>query len=1000
MTRRRLCVCLALLSATATNLPSAIPWISASPASGELDDLAQAKTLDEQVAVLYREGRYSEAIPKAEKILAILEKALGPEHPDVSQALNTLTELYRSQGLYTRAEVAGKRALEIREQTYGPDHLAVAQSLNALAFVYRSQDRFTEAEPLYKRSLAVYEKALGPDHPAVATILNNLAAMYMSQGRYSEAELLDKRSLEVREKALGRDHLDVAQSLNNLALLYRITGRYAEAEALYKRSLAIREKVLDPEHPDVAGSLNNLAALYVAEGRYADAEPLYRRSLQITEKTLGGEHPDVATSLNNLALLYRKQNRLAEAEPLYQRSLAVLEKALGADSPTVAQALNNLAELYSAEGHYTEAEALDIRSLEIREKVLGSNHPLVATSLNNLAVLYASQSRNADAEPLYKRGLAIAEQALGPDQPDIAATLDNLAALYDREGRFSEGLVADRRAVAILSRWIGKSAPDRSDAADSGRRANRSYFLRDIKLIQEANEPDAVPESFRVMQLARNSSVAEIVSKMAARFAAGSDDFAAIVRERQDAAIRWSQLDQAIVKDASKPTNQRDSAAEAELRAAFSEVGAKLDTLDTRIAHDFPGYAELSNAKPLELADAEALLAADEAMLIYLIGETESWLWVLRHDRANVYKLDIGGTELTAEVTKLRQRLDPELNPDLLPFDVKRANALYDKVIGPAREVLDGAHQVFVVPDGALESLPPAVLVTASPAVDPDNASDYRGVAWFARKYATTELPSVSTLRALRMIARQARASAPFVGIGAPTLEGASGGTRGIGAGNLFRGSDAEVDAVKRLPPLPETASELRAIAKIMGASDDDLYLGERASAPLLHAANLDRYRVIEFATHGLLSGDLPGLAEPALVLTPPPTATPENDGLLTSSEIATLKLDADWVVLSACNTAAADGTPDAAGLSGLAKAFFYAGARSLLVSNWSVPSNGTVKLMTGLFSEWEKNPAIGRSEALRRAEMAMLDPASPSEFAHPMFWGPFVLAGEGAPGR
>src|SRR5882672_8052503 len=148
------------------------------------------------------------------------------------------------------------------------------------------------------------------------------------------------------------------------------------------------------------------------------------------------------------------------------------------------------------------------------------------------------------------------------------------------------------------------------------------------------------------------------------------------------------------------------------------------------------------------------------------------------------------------------------------------------------------------------------------------------------------------------------------------------------------------------------------------------------------------------------MSGDLRRLAEPALVLTPPQEASPDNDGLLTASKVATLKLNADWVVLSACNTAADDGTPDAGGLSGLAKAFFYAGARSLLVSHWPVPSKATVKLVTRMFDELKKDPTIGRAEALRRAEMAMLDPANPPMFSHPLVWAPFVLAGEGGAGR
>ena len=145
------------------------------------------------------------------------------------------------------------------------------------------------------------------------------------------------------------------------------------------------------------------------------------------------------------------------------------------------------------------------------------------------------------------------------------------------------------------------------------------------------------------------------------------------------------------------------------------------------------------------------------------------------------------------------------------------------------------------------------------------------------------------------------------------------------------------------------------------------------------------------------MSAELSGLAEPALVLTPPSVASADNDGLLTASKIAQLKLDADWVVLSACNTAASDGTPGAAGLSGLAKAFFYAGSRALLVSNWAIASKAAVKLTTGAFAELTKDPSIGRAEALRRAEMALLDDKTlPAAFAHPAIWGPFTLAGEG----
>jgi CHAT domain-containing protein len=350
-------------------------------------------------------------------------------------------------------------------------------------------------------------------------------------------------------------------------------------------------------------------------------------------------------------------------------------------------------------------------------------------------------------------------------------------------------------------------------------------------------------------------------------------------------------------------------------------------------------------------------------------------------------------------VTALRASLDPALNPSLTPFPGSHAYALYRKLIGPAEPLLAGFHHLLIVPDGTLQSLPMTVPVT-KPQQDPKRLDDHRDVAWLARDYAVTVLPAVSTLRALRQFTNSEHASAPVLGIGDPVLGGAPARTSGVTLVSLFHGAMADVDKVRALPPLPETAGELRAIAKTLGASDVDLLLGERASEPVLRQMPLDHYKIVEFATHALMAGQLKGLAEPALVLTPPPEATPDDDGLLTASTIATLKLNADWVVLSACNTAGGDGTPDAGGLSGLAKAFFYAGARSLLVSHWPVWSKAAVQLTTGAFAELAKDPTIGRAEALRRSMMAMLDPANPPEFAHPLAWAPFALAGEGSAGR
>ena len=205
----------------------------------------------------------------------------------------------------------------------------------------------------------------------------------------------------------------------------------------------------------------------------------------------------------------------------------------------------------------------------------------------------------------------------------------------------------------------------------------------------------------------------------------------------------------------------------------------------------------------------------------------------------------------------------------------------------------------------------------------------------------------------------------------------------------------ANADAVRnRFERLPETADELTAIGRFLGAGPEALLLRGRATERNVKAADLSDIRVLVFATHALVAGELKGLAEPTLVLTPPTTGSVEDDGLLTASEVAQLKLNADLVILSACNTAAPDGTPGADALSGLAKAFFYAGSRALLVSHWQTFSEAAVSLTTGMVAKMAQG--VGRSEALRQSMLAVMNDRDNPHFAHPIFWAPFVVVGEG----
>jgi CHAT domain-containing protein len=215
-------------------------------------------------------------------------------------------------------------------------------------------------------------------------------------------------------------------------------------------------------------------------------------------------------------------------------------------------------------------------------------------------------------------------------------------------------------------------------------------------------------------------------------------------------------------------------------------------------------------------------------------------------------------------------------------------------------------------------------------------------------------------------------------------------------------GGLASLTHLRMQTPLPETADELCAVARDLKALPGGVRLGveatEREVKRLSASGELAQYRMVHFATHGALAGELSGTHEPGLILTPPDAASEEDDGYLSASEIASLKLDADWVILSACNTAAAAAT-SAEALSGLARAFIYAQARALLVSHWAVDSDAAVKLVTGAVRAIARDRRVGRAEALRRAMLTLIDRGSPHQ-AHPAYWAPFVVVGEGAAGR
>ncbi|HVA12743.1 MAG TPA: CHAT domain-containing tetratricopeptide repeat protein [Stellaceae bacterium] len=981
-----------------------------------------------QAVALERQGHDQQAIPLRQSIADAAVAAEGEDSVAAASAFYNLAndQLYVAQtlhmfehrdtaALFDAAKSNADRALAFDERHYDKDDTRLVGPLMQLGLVARFQNRPDDAASFFDRALAINRKAHGPTDASVADVLFQIAELDETTLRFADEEPVLKEELAIEEaQAAGKAATDPA-SLRLAQMLDQIEnfeinrfGRYDLAERYSERSLAIREQALPPDDPRIGESLLGLAVVYQRQNRLADAEPLLKRAIAIKEKKFGADSKEVAIALNLLAGIYDGLDRGAEQRATLLRMLAIDRKVFGEADLDTASALALIGDLDRREGHLADATTRLTQARAVADKGDQRGNLTAAGIDLNLAKLALAQRRYGDAEAATRRALATYLPITRATYPDLIVAHDILAKALQGEGRLGDAFAESNAALAGLRERALVEQVGRSSGGLSERRGERDLFLDHIAIVAAvadktpSRRPALDADAYEAAQLAQASSTAEAVAGMAARFAAGDDALAAVIRERQDAEARWRQLDGDLVQAASLPPDRRDAAQEAAMRTELHGLDATLATIDQRIAADFPKYAEIADPAPVPLAATQKLLRPGEAMLVYMVGADETYVWAMTAIRAQMFRAAIGRDELAKAVVALRRGLDPSdldiVTPsDIPPFDVTAAWQLYQKIFAPAVAVVGDAKVVYEVPDAALQSLPLGVLVTAKPLAPITDFAGYRAVPWLARRYATTVLPSVSSLRMLRIFTARSRAPHPFLGIGDPSLGKASGATRGVKPTRLLRGGEADVDTLRSLPALPETAGELRAIAAELGASPQDLVLADQARKPAVMKLDFAQYRVVAFATHGLVAGDITGLAEPALVLTPPPgEASPADDGLLTASQVSQLHFDADWVVLSACNTAAGDGSPDAEGLSGLAKAFFYAGSRTLLVSHWPVISDATVKLTTGTFAALAQTPNLPRAVALQRAMLALQADDAEPYFADPMFWAPFIVVGEG----
>ncbi len=816
--------------------------------------------------------------------------------------------------------------------------------------------------------------------------IQKAAAAFYQAGSYGEALQASKQALALTIEEFGPKSEQASIQAYGAGYAAEAAGDSAEAERQYAHSLQIREMVYGPESAGVAAALERLGHVVLKVGRPAEAEALFARELKIW-RDLVGEHAITAGAYSGLgevslkrrdfpgALAYYRQavQRLTSQEARQELARSVIE----ADIKRHREIFIGLAQ--AAWGLRQQAGA--DRAGLMEETFVAGQRAWATSAASALAKMTARLKAN-DTE-------------LGRAIRSLETLADRIHALHEEDmealAKWSKVQQADAAYRETLAAFRAASIAQARENAPSVKR--QTELVGRLQELMKRCPPSARGAGCDKSENERNA-IAKALGGLSAQVGQGAGGILQLSQRLQAAEQRLPGYSEF------RSTRDKRLAESQRLEEALTAVRAG-------IVKRFPDYLSLAEPAPLTVVETQALLREDEALAVILPGPQGSLIWAVTRDGADWAEIETGEAELAAQVTALRRALDPLAEGSIdaagvpASFDIARAYDLYRLLLGRFEPMLSGKRHLLLVPAGPLSSLPFQVLVTDPPRGDLVQEEALKQAQWLIRRHALSVLPSVQSLNALRKLSANGAAAKPFFGMGDPVFgdsprpqESAPG--RGAALPPLaavYSNGVANLRVLQTLSPLPETAGELLAVAHTLGASEGDINLREAATKIRLRASSLKDYRILHFATHGLVAGDLSGLNEPALVLSLPAGAAQADDALLTASEVATLNLNADWVVLSACNTASGDKV-GADALSGLARAFMFAGARALLVSHWAVDSQAAVELTTRTFAILRASPGLGRAEAFRRAMLSQIDEGHP-----PGFWAPFIIVGEGSAG-
>lgn len=956
----------------------------------------RALILQNLAIALSAQGRSKEAARTFEETIMLLAGSPDPAVNVNAQIAYGLFEINVGRAISGLAHL--EQAAEIAKAPAVPLPLRATAQLQ-LADGYRRLLRIEQADAAVSEAERIRAAAGLAASARLALIRINIMA---ERGRIATA----LESTQAMESAgIASDPCDPTLGVDfahRRGSLHLIRRELPEASAAFTSALAQLTRLRLTANPREAEISYGLAVVAALSGELDRATALFDRTAAAFRRYYGGASEAEAQTITEKAQMLADAGRSVEAVAAARNALALLNGRVEQAPLAKAYAHAVLGSALRSAGD-PEAGEVELRqALAQFEAVRGASSFDLAPGLETLGEIALAANQAKVAEGHFRRAIEIQRNWGGNSAIALGRTLSKLSAAQAARGAREAAMGTSAEAVTVLQRRlaIGETRP--WNDAELERRSAHSILVQDLKLAAAplaaripGSDVALVRRMLGTIQLSTATSTGSAIAQVSTRLQS-DPRLATLLGERNDLAAEWraiqDELIESLTLSSGEPIEQRREA----LVLRQQEIGVMIGAVDRQLVSQNPKLDLLLKSRAVELSNLQNALAPNEAALVLNVGDTGSYAVLITRRSASALRSEMRRDQVDRLVGRVRATLDPaRWRKQLATFDSEAAQLLSAEFVQPVLPLLSGVDTLLIVPDGPLASLPFSVLPTTAPPPITGSVTDYRTFPWLVRRFALATFPSAASIVALRGPGRRAAPSATMLGVGAPVLDGAAG--TGSNRGNavlhgMSRRGLADVALLRTMASLPDTRTELERMVRVLAGGGSRLLLGTEAVERTVKQLPLESFGVIVFATHGLVAGELAGFAEPGLVLTPPKHATPDDDGFLTASEAALLKMNADWVILSACNTAASDGSPRAEPLSGLAKSFFYAGARSLLVSHWAVDSEAAAKLTVSAVQS--RVGGLSSAMALRAAAIHFIDDRDDSLRTHPFFWAPFELIG------